>query len=820
MIVFRDVSLVYPNGVHALAARPATATSATCCCPRSARPASSSCSTPRCCCSAPAASARPPPSTWPPPAWARSASSTWTWSTPPTCSARSSTTWTGSASARSTRPRRRSPRINPDVNVVTYDVRLGADNILDIIDGYDVIVDGTDNFPTRYLVNDASLLKRHPGRARVDLPVRGPGHRVQPLRGPVLPLPWCPSRRRPSWPRPAPRPACSACCPGIIGSIQAMEAIKLLLGLGEPLVGRLLAYDALEESFRTFKVHRDPECPACCDPEAGEIVIAEYDELCMPHPVAAPAGAEPAEPRRAERSPALRPGPCGRNLASMAQRRARAPTRASRSSPSTAPATSTGWDPDASWASRAPTPTPGASTRHVPGPAVDHAPVRRLRLGRGHQRALQVPAGRRVRPACRAPSTCPPRWATTPTIPGPRARWARSGWPSTRWPTCASCWPTCPLDKVTTSMTINATGAILLLLYQLVAEEQGVAGRQARRHHPERHPEGVRRPGHLHLPAPAVHAADHRHLLLLRRATCPSWNTISISGYHIREAGSTAVQEIAFTLANGIAYVRGGAGRRPGRRRLRPPAVSFFWNAHNNLFEEVAKYRAARRMWARIMTERFGAKDERSKLLRFHTQTGGSTLTAQQPENNIVRVTVQALAAALGRHPEPAHQRLRRGARAADRHGRPRSPCAPSRSSATSPGVADTVDPLAGSYFVESLTDEVEAGGLGVPRADRRHGRGGGRHRGRLHAGGDRAGRLRLRQGGRRRREGRRRRQPFVDDAPEPTEVFPIDPALQAPPDRRGCAGPGPSGTRPAVDAALADVAAAAAGDGRTCWCP
>ena len=165
----------------------ATATSATCSCPRWARRASRSCSTPRCCCSAPAASARPPPSTWPPPAWARSASSTWTWSTSPTSSARSSTTSTASASARSTRPRRRSPPSTPTSNVVTYDVRLGADNVLDVIDGYDVIVDGTDNFPTRYLVNDASLLKRIPvvhgsifrfeGQATVFAPYEGPCYR-------------------------------------------------------------------------------------------------------------------------------------------------------------------------------------------------------------------------------------------------------------------------------------------------------------------------------------------------------------------------------------------------------------------------------------------------------------------------------------------------------------------------------------------------------------------------------------------------------------------------------------------------------------------
>ena len=176
--------------------------------------------------------------------------------------------------------------LNPDVNVATYDVRLGGDNVLDVIDGYDVIVDGTDNFPTRYLVNDASLVKRIPvvhgsifrfeGQATVFAPYEGPCYRCMIPEPPPAEL----------------APSCAEAgvlgvLPGIVGSIQAMEAIKLLLGLGDPLVGRLLAYDALEESFRTFKVHRDPACPAC-GPDAGEIVIAEYDELCMPHPARPP----------------------------------------------------------------------------------------------------------------------------------------------------------------------------------------------------------------------------------------------------------------------------------------------------------------------------------------------------------------------------------------------------------------------------------------------------------------------------------------------------------------------------------------------------
>jgi molybdopterin/thiamine biosynthesis adenylyltransferase len=172
--------------------------------------------------------------------------------------------------------------LNPDVNVVTHDVRLGADNVLDVIDGYDVIVDGTDNFPTRYLVNDASLLKRIPvvhgsifrfeGQATVFAPYQGPCYRC------LIPEP----------PPPELAPSCAEAgvlgvLPGIVGSIQAMEAIKVILGLGEPLIGRLLAYDALEETFRSFKVIRDPSCPAC-GPDAGEIVIAEYDQLCVPHP--------------------------------------------------------------------------------------------------------------------------------------------------------------------------------------------------------------------------------------------------------------------------------------------------------------------------------------------------------------------------------------------------------------------------------------------------------------------------------------------------------------------------------------------------------
>src|SRR4030088_716579 len=195
-----------------------------------------------------------------------------------------------------------------------------------------------------------------------------------------------------------------------------------------------------------------------------------------------------------------------------------------------------------------------------------------------------------------------------------------------------------PLDQVTTSMTINATASILLLLYQLVAEEQGGdVKRLGGTIQNDLLKEYIARGTYIYPPRPSmriitdIFAYCNEHL--------PQWNTISISGYHIREAGPTAVQEIAFTLSNGIAYVQAALDAGLDVDEF-APRLSFFWNAHNNLLEEVAKYRAARRMWFRIMSERFGAKDERSKVLRFHTQTGGSTLTTQQPENNVVRVAL------------------------------------------------------------------------------------------------------------------------------------------------------------------------------------
>ena len=203
-----------------------------------------------------------------------------------------------------------------------------------------------------------------------------------------------------------------------------------------------------------------------------------------------------------------------------------------------------------------------------------------------------------------------------------------------------------PLNEVTTSMTINSTASTLLLFYQLVAEEHGIAGDQLRGTiQNDILKEYVARGTYIYPPRPSM------RLVVDTFAYCekeiPNWNTISISGYHIREAGSTAVQEIAFTLANGIAYVEAALEAGLVLDEF-APQLSFFFNAHNDLFEEVAKYRAARRLWASIMRDRFGAKNPKSMMLRFHTQTGGSTLTAQQPETNIVRVTLQALAAALG----------------------------------------------------------------------------------------------------------------------------------------------------------------------------
>src|SRR5213083_1134598 len=262
-----------------------------------------------------------------------------------------------------------------------------------------------------------------------------------------------------------------------------------------------------------------------------------------------------------------------------------------------------------------------------------------------------------------------------------------------------------PLDEVSTSMTINAPAALLLLLYELVAEEQGVAGDQLRGTvQNDILKEYIARGNYIFPPRPSMRITTDLFAYCAERI--PRWNTISISGYHIREAGSTAVQELAFTLSNGIAYCRAAveAGLSPDEFGAR---VSFFFNAHNHFFQEVAKFRAARRLWARIMRDRFGATNPKALALRFHAQTGGSTLTAQQPENNIVRVAVQALSAVCG------------GAQSLHTNSFDEALALPSQRAATialrtqqilqsEAGTLDTADPLGGSYYIEALTDELE----------------------------------------------------------------------------------------------------------------
>ncbi len=263
-----------------------------------------------------------------------------------------------------------------------------------------------------------------------------------------------------------------------------------------------------------------------------------------------------------------------------------------------------------------------------------------------------------------------------------------------------------PLDKVTTSMTINSTAPILLLLYELVAEEQGVASHDIGGGTVQNDllKEYIARGTYIYPPRPSMRVITDLFAYCTKHI--PSWNTISISGYHIREAGSTAVQELAFTMANAIAYVEAAMAAGLDVDEF-APRLSFFWNGHNDFFEEVAKFRASRRIWHRLMTERFGAKSEKSKLLRFHTQTGGSTLTAQQPEVNIVRVAVQAMAAVMG-GTQSLHTNGFDEALGLPTETAARIALRTQQVIAHETGVTATPDPLAGSYFVESMTDEVE----------------------------------------------------------------------------------------------------------------
>jgi methylmalonyl-CoA mutase N-terminal domain/subunit len=262
-----------------------------------------------------------------------------------------------------------------------------------------------------------------------------------------------------------------------------------------------------------------------------------------------------------------------------------------------------------------------------------------------------------------------------------------------------------PLGEVSTSMTINATAAILLCLYIAVAKKQGVAADKLQGTiQNDILKEYIARGTYIFPPAPSLRLVTDTFAFCSEEV--PNWNTISISGYHIREAGSTAVQEVAFTLADAVAYVEAAvaAGLKVDEFA---PRLSFFFNAHNNLLEEVAKFRAARRLWARIMRERFHARDPRSQLLRFHTQTAGSTLTAQQPEVNVVRTTIQALAAVLG-GTQSLHTNSMDEALALPTEASARLALRTQQVVAYESGVADTVDPLAGSYAVEQLTSEIE----------------------------------------------------------------------------------------------------------------
>jgi len=267
------------------------------------------------------------------------------------------------------------------------------------------------------------------------------------------------------------------------------------------------------------------------------------------------------------------------------------------------------------------------------------------------------------------------------------------------------CFDEIPLDKVSTSMTINAPAAILLLLYELVGEEQGVDSAELRGTvQNDVLKEYVARGNYIYPPEPTMRLTTDIFEYCAERV--PNWNTISISGYHIREKGCSAVQEVAFTLANAIAYVQAALDRGFAIDDF-APRLAFFFNCHNNVFQEIAKFRAVRRMWAEIMRDRFGATEQRSQMIRFHTQTGGVTLQAQQPEVNIIRVALQGFAAVCG-GTQSLHTNGFDEALALPTERSARIALRTQQVIAHESGAADSVDPFAGSYFVESLTDEIE----------------------------------------------------------------------------------------------------------------
>lgn len=262
-----------------------------------------------------------------------------------------------------------------------------------------------------------------------------------------------------------------------------------------------------------------------------------------------------------------------------------------------------------------------------------------------------------------------------------------------------------PLDKVSTSMTINAPAAVLLAMYIAVAEKQGVpANKLNGTIQNDILKEYIARGTYIFPPLPSMRLITD--IFEFCSKELPRWNTISISGYHIREAGSSAIQEIAFTLANGIAYVDAAVKKGLDVDNF-APRLSFFFNAHNDLFEEISKFRAARKLWAKIMKERFGAKNPKSLMLRFHTQTAGCTLTAQQPDNNIIRVTLQALAAVLG-GTQSLHTNSRDEALSLPSQKSVRIALRTQQVIGYESGVTETVDPLAGSYYIETMTREIE----------------------------------------------------------------------------------------------------------------
>jgi methylmalonyl-CoA mutase N-terminal domain/subunit len=262
-----------------------------------------------------------------------------------------------------------------------------------------------------------------------------------------------------------------------------------------------------------------------------------------------------------------------------------------------------------------------------------------------------------------------------------------------------------PLDQVSTSMTINAPAACLLLLYELVGEEQGVPSQQLRgTTQNDVLKEYIARGNYIYPPQPTMRLTTD--LFQYCHENVPKWNTISISGYHFREKGCSAVQEVAFTLSSGIAYVQAAIDAGLSVDEF-APRLAFFFNGHNNVFQEVAKFRAARRMWAHIMKQRFGATNAKATMLRFHTQTGGVTLTAQQPENNIVRVALQGFAAVCG-GTQSLHTNGFDEALALPTERAAKIALRTQQILANESGATDTVDPFAGSYFVESLTDEIE----------------------------------------------------------------------------------------------------------------